>query len=102
MPKLTVGVPHELGQEQAVAKLKSEANQLQQAFSGQYSDYQETWEDHRLAFQFKTFGFNIKGSVEVEPSRVQVDVDLPIAAMMFKGMIEERIREKMIAMLSSA
>jgi len=100
MPKLSVAVAHELGQEQASAKLKGEASQLQEAFSGQYSDYEETWEDHQLAFRFTTFGFNVKGTVSVEPSEVRVDLDLPIAAMMFKGVIEERIRGKMEEMLA--
>ena len=45
-------------------------------------------------------GFNIKGDLTVDPSEVKVVGSLPFAAMMFKGMIEQGVRDELVKVLA--
>jgi hypothetical protein len=62
---------------------------------------EETWTDNRLDFAFKTYGFHIKGRMVVEPAEVQFEGQLPFAAMMFKGKIEQTLRDEITRVLTS-
>ena len=53
-----------------------------------------------LNFRFTTFGANVKGTVTVEPSQVNVHADLPLMAAMFKGTIEAKIRDRLARLLA--
>lgn len=95
MPKLSVSVPHTLSQEEATRRLQGHFQEAFQKFQDHVQDYEEQWEGNRLQFRFTTFGFGIQGNVNSDPSEVRVNADLPLAAMMFKGMIEQQIREEL-------
>ncbi|HEY5310861.1 MAG TPA: polyhydroxyalkanoic acid system family protein [Pirellulales bacterium] len=95
MPKLTVNVPHQLDQQEAASRLQGILEKMKERFQGQISDLHDEWQGNVLNFAFKTFGFGIKGAMHVEPQQVRVDADLPFAAMMFKGRIEQEIKSSL-------
>jgi putative polyhydroxyalkanoic acid system protein len=95
MPSLKLSVPHQLGQEEAVARLRGFMEKVKQRYQNQVSDLEEQWTDNVLDFGFKTYGFQIKGHMAVEPTEVKFDGQIPFAAMMFKGKIEQTIRDEM-------
>jgi len=95
MPKVSVAVPHGLDRGEVVARLKNESGALRSSFGDHVQDFQETWDDHTLAFSFKTFGMSIEGRVHVEPKEVLTTVNVPLAAMMFKGAIEQNMRSRL-------
>jgi Putative polyhydroxyalkanoic acid system protein (PHA_gran_rgn) len=64
------------------------------------SNLEEQWDGNRLEYAFSTFGFNIKGDLNVEPGEVRVNGSLPFAAMMFKGKIEQSVREELEKVLA--
>jgi len=99
MPKLNMETPHELGQEEAVHRLKHGFSFVKSSFAGQLSDVSEQWDENRLAFGFKAMGMKVSGNVLVEDSAVKLDADLPLAAVMFKGLIEQRIRTELDRLL---
>jgi BMFP domain-containing protein YqiC len=45
-------------------------------------------------------GFKISGTMAVEDAAAKVDVDLPLAAALFKGTIEQRIHKELAAILA--
>ncbi len=100
MPKMSVTVPHALGQEGAIEKLKSFVPKIKERYQGQVSNLEENWAGNVLNFGFTTFGFPIKGALTVEPSDVKLDGDLPFAAMMFKGKIEQEFKESLVKLLA--
>ncbi len=53
-----------------------------------------------MDYSFSTYGFNIKGDIDVEPDQVKVNGNLPFAAMMFKGKIEQTVREELEKLLA--
>jgi len=99
MPKSTITVAHTLGEQEAVARLQQFLEKVRDKFQGQVSDLEESWQGAVLNFAFKTFGFKIKGNMEVKEGEVTLQQDLPIAAMMFKGKIEEQIRHELTKLL---
>jgi Putative polyhydroxyalkanoic acid system protein (PHA_gran_rgn) len=95
MPSLQLTFPHQLGQEEAVSRLKRLLTKVKDKYQDQVSNLQESWSDNKLTFGFTTYGFNVSGNVLVEPAQVRLDGQIPMAAMIFKGKIEGAIRDQM-------
>lgn len=100
MPSMTLAVPHQLGQVDASNRLKHFLEKVKHHYAGQVSGLSETWTDNVLQFGFTTYGFKIDGKLTVEPAQVVVDGQLPFAAMMFKGKIEQSIRSELTKLLT--
>jgi len=92
MPRLTMETSHTLGQEEATRRLKEKFDIARRDHGDQVSDLHEEWTDHTLAFGFKSMGMKVEGTVKVGDDCVRLDTKLPMAAAMFKGMIETRVR----------
>lgn len=100
MPSLTMSVAHELGADEAVKRIQGFATKLKEQYDGQYKDLEENWIENVLQIGLSTFGMKIKGEMQVEENAVNVNGELPFAAMMFKGKIEQEVRgalEKVLA-----
>ncbi len=100
MPSLTITAPHSLGTEEAASRLKNFFGKLKERHSDKISNLEEAWDGNHLAYAFSTYGFHIKGDVNVEPSEVKVNGVLPFAAMMFKGKIEQAVRDELEKLLA--
>ncbi len=101
MPSVKLSVPHELGQEEAAARLKGFFEKVKQRYQNQVSDLEEAWSGNSLDFGFRTYGFQIKGRMEVEPAEVNFGGQIPFAAMAFKGKIEQTVRDELTRVLTS-
>ena len=84
-------IPHALGREEATRRIKEQIPKVRD----QVPDLDEQWQDHTLTFHFTAMGFKVGGTLAVEDTAANLDVDLPLAAMMVKGMIEQRIRQEL-------
>ena len=99
MPSMNLEVPHVLDQEEATRRLKDRFGQIKEKFAGQVSDLEERWDGNTLDFSFKTFGIRIQGTATSGPSEVKVKTKLPLAAMMFKGTIEQQLGDELRSLL---
>ena len=100
MPTLTVAVPHALGQQEAVGRLKEQFGNVKDRFGDQVSDLEEAWDGDALRFGFKTYGIRVQGTVTVGDADVTVAAELPHAAMLFRGTIEKQIGSELEKMLA--
>jgi hypothetical protein len=100
MPTVTITTPHSLGAEEATTRLKSFFTKLKERHADKVSNLEEAWNDNKLDYSFSTYGFNIKGDVAVEPDQIKVNGNLPFAAMMFKGKIEQTVRDELEKLLA--
>ena len=100
MPSLTITMPHALGADAATERLKTFFEKLKARHQDKVSNLEEQWTGNRLDYSFSTFGFNIKGDLTVEPNEIKVNGSLPFAAMMFKGKIEQSVREELEKLLA--
>ena len=94
MPKSTINVPHELGKDDALTRIKDILVQAKAQYGDKLSDLQENWTDDGGTFSFKAMGFKISGAMTVTDSNVEIVGDYPFAALPFKGTIESTLRER--------
>jgi hypothetical protein len=95
MPTLSFAVPHALNPSEVVARLKKESDVLRSSLGDRVRDVRETWEDHTLAFRFTALGMSVDGRITVEPAQVLTTATVPLAVMMFKSAIEEKVRGRL-------
>ncbi len=94
MPKLSVDIPHALGQAEALTRVQGMLNQLKTSYGDQISNLQERWNGPNGEFSFKAMGFDVSGDIRVGDKDVAMSGNLPLMASPFKGQIEQRLREE--------
>jgi hypothetical protein len=94
MPNFKMSVPHSLGKEEAMKRLKRAAEKGKKQFSQKVTIMREDWHEDRGEFEVKAMGFQVSGLVTVEDSQILIDSTIPFAALPFKGRIESLIKEK--------
>lgn len=100
MPGIHVSVPHQLGRQEAVNRIRNIVGDLQKQFADKISKVEESWSEKGASFSFEVMGFPVSGTLEVGPDLVQLDGKIPLLAMPFKDKIENTIRDQMKSMLA--
>ena len=100
MPSYSVSVQHELGQAAARQRVEAFLETVLRDYAQSISNVDGQWTENRLAFRFVTSGLNISGMLVVEDTVVAVSGPLPLAAVLFRGRIEQQIRDELGRMLS--
>ena len=104
MPKFNTSIPNPAGKDKAKAGLKAFFEKAKEFGSKDVTDATEDWSkwdtDSAYGFSFKKMGIAIKGTITVTDDKVNVDGEIPFAAMMFKGKIEEGFREQLSKAIS--
>jgi hypothetical protein len=100
MPKLSLDIPHSLGQDEAARRLKTKLAAASAQYRDHLSDFRQQWQDHTLSFDFKAVGMAFSGTMAVQPQNIRLTAALPLAAMLFKGTIEDRIRQEVDSLLA--
>jgi hypothetical protein len=91
MPKINLTVPHHLSQDEAKKRIASLIADSRTHFAGQLSNVAESWNGYADAFSFDALGFSVRGSLDVQPTQVLIELNLPFAAYPLKGRIETEI-----------
>ena len=103
MPKVETSVAHALGRETATERLKSLVTRLRERYGDRVSDVDEWWGSGRSAgsgtFSLRLMGALVKGTAEIGDDDVNVRVELPFAASMFKSQIRSAIQDELRACL---
>lgn len=99
MSGYNVSVAHDLGREAALDRVRTFLDQVRHNYGDDVSDVQGDWNDNRLDFGFAARGFAVRGLLLVEVNAVHVSGPLPLAAMFFRGRIEQQIRQELVKLL---
>ena len=100
MPKFNVNVDHSMGRQPAIEKLQSFSEELKVQYSREVTEVTETWnEDGTLDFSIKAMGVTITGIMNPSDDQVNVDGQLPFAALPFRGMIQNQIETELRRLL---
>jgi hypothetical protein len=95
MSSFRTEVAHELGQEVATERLKSFLKKVSERYRDQVSHLDGTWTDNVLRFSLTTYGFDISGTLTVEDQLARLEGKLPLAALAFRGKIEQSIASEL-------
>jgi hypothetical protein len=94
MPSSVVTVTHNLGQAEAVDRLKNILASAKEQYGDRISDLQEDWNDTGGTFSFKAMGFKISGELAVTDTDATIRGEFPWAAKPFQKTIEATLRER--------
>ncbi|MBL9125708.1 MAG: polyhydroxyalkanoic acid system family protein [Planctomycetaceae bacterium] len=100
MPQLKVSVDHALDPDEVVKRLRTFLEMVKQAYGHQVTHLEESWGERSGTFSFKALGFKTAGTLEVDQAEVRVVGQIPLAALMFRGKIEETLREQLTRALA--
>ena len=100
MPAIKFSVPHQLDPDEVVNRLKSFLSKLRERNESKFQVKSEEWTDRQLKTSFSSYGFAMDAVMQVEPSELKFVVNIPFAALMFKGQIEQRLRDEMTRLLA--
>jgi hypothetical protein len=85
---LIVSIPHQLGKEEAVRRLKSGFGRARTTFGEKFAVIDETWSGDHLDFRAGVLGQTATGTIDVAEDHVRVEVLLP----WLLGLLAEQVR----------
>ena len=100
MPNIEMSIPHSIGKEEALSRIKNLLGNVQSKFSGQIKDVKEEWNDNEGPFSFSVMNMPVSGKLIVNNGDVALDGKLPLAASLFQGKIKQVIMEEATKVLS--
>ena len=96
---LVVTIPHRLGREEAMRRLKSGLHHAQQKFGQFFSLQEEIWTDNRLQFRVSALAQTASGTIDVLDDYVRLEVMLPWLLAKIAEAVQPVIRKEGALML---
>jgi hypothetical protein len=90
---LVVSIPHSLGREEAIRRLKTGLSRAATSVPVLSVD-EERWEDNRMMFRVRAMGQAAAGHVDVADDHVRVEVVLPWLLQRFAEVAQAAIRNR--------
>jgi hypothetical protein len=90
---LVVSIPHSLGREEAMRRLKTGLTRAASSVPVLKVD-EERWEDNRMIFRVRALGQAAAGHVDVADDHVKVEVVLPWLLQRFAEVAQTAIRNR--------
>ena len=90
---LVVSIPHSLGREEAMRRLKTGLSRAATSVPVLKVD-EERWEDNRMIFRVRAMGQAAAGHVDVADDHVRVEVVLPWLLQRFAEAAQAAIRNR--------
>src|SRR6188508_3319829 len=90
---LVVSIPHRLGREEAVRRLKAGLTRAASSVPVLKVD-EERWEENRMIFRVHALGQAASGHVDVAEDHVRVEVALPWLLQKFAEVAQAAIRKR--------
>ncbi len=87
MPRYKTEIAHNLGQKEAMKRLKENTE-----WARGISDLQGAWTENTFTFSVSIQGIVLKGAIHVEEDSLKSDVHLPLIAMPFKSWLPNILR----------
>lgn len=100
MPNIQMNIPHSLGKEEALGRIRKLLGNVESRFSGQLKDVQQEWNDNEGVFSFSVMNMPVSGKLTVNNGDIALDGKLPLAASLFQGQIKSVIMEEAKKVLS--
>lgn len=98
---MRINIPHRLSPVEATSRIKTLLTQVRSAHADKIEDLQEEWSVDGCSFSFTASGYSITGNIAVGKESVVVIGELPFLLGLFRGQIEDVIRENAAAILKS-
>ena len=94
-----VSIPHHLGREEAVRRIKSGLAAARSNYSALLNIREETWNGDSLVFNMSTLGQSAAGRIDIADDHVRLEVTLPWLLAKFAEKLTPAIRKEATLML---
>lgn len=91
MVEINTIVPHKLGRVDALDRIHQMVDTLGQRFPQQVHQVRSSWRDNKLNIRFAAYGYLVQWEAVVLEEQVSLLGQIPDAARVFKGKIEQAI-----------
>ena len=98
---LTLTVPHSLGRDEAVRRVKAGIASLGGPFAGKLAVTREDWADGHCDFALSALGQSVAGAIEVGEATIALSVQLPWLLRAFQAKASALIEARGRAMLAA-
>ena len=96
---LVVIIPHRLGKDAAVSRIKGGIGRAKTEFARYLTIEEDAWEGGRLAFRAAALGQRASGAIDVGETAVRLEVTLPWLLARFAQAVQRVVGQKGQAML---
>jgi hypothetical protein len=96
---IVVSIPHRLGKEEAIRRLKTGLGRMRTDFGHLLSVQEEFWTGDHLQFQVRALGQAAGGIIDVAEDHVRLEVTLPWLLAKLAEKIQPMIRKEGTLML---
>jgi hypothetical protein len=96
---LVVSIPHRLGKDEAIRRLKDGLGNARTNFAHLLAVQEEVWSGDRLQFRVSALGQMASGIIDVAEDHVRLEVTLPWLLAKFAEAIQPAIRKQGTLML---
>lgn len=96
---IRVDLPHRLGAQEAKRRLQNGIGSLKDHIPGGAAEVSATWQDDRMNLLVRAMGQDVRATVDVEESKVRLEVQLPPMLSFLATPIEALLKHKGSEML---
>jgi Putative polyhydroxyalkanoic acid system protein (PHA_gran_rgn) len=96
---LVVSIPHRLGKEEAMRRLKSGLAGIRTDFAHVFTVSEETWNQDHLRFRIIALAQAVSGSIDVTEDNVHLEISLPWLLAKLAETLQPLIRREGTLML---
>ena len=97
---ISLTIPHKLTQAEVRSRIQKGITDAQRDHAGKFSKLEHNWKENHLKFNVGVLGQTITGAVDVNPSDVVVNIDLPWMLAAFADKIRPQIKAQADKMLA--
>lgn len=91
---LVISIPHHLGKEEALRRLKSGLGSVRAGYGHLFNVQEETWSGDHLQFRVSALGQAVSGTIDVAEDRVNLEIVLPWLLAKLAETIQPLIRRE--------
>ncbi|HEV2745717.1 MAG TPA: polyhydroxyalkanoic acid system family protein [Allosphingosinicella sp.] len=91
---VSIDLPHRLGAEEAKRRMQGGIGRLKDHVPGGAAEVRSRWEGNRMYLDVQAMGQEVTGHIDVEDSKVRLELMLPAFLALFAGKIEGLLRSR--------
>ena len=96
---LIVSVPHRIGKQEAIRRLKSGLETAQTKFGQVFVFQEQIWTDDHLQFRISALGQSASGTIDVQEDHARLEVTLPWLLAQIAKTIQSAVQKQGALML---
>ncbi len=90
---IRIDLPHSLGAEEAKRRMQGGIGKLKDHIPGGNAQVESSWQGNRMNLRVQAMGQEVSGHMDVQETKVSVELMLPVFLAMFAGPIEAMLKK---------